>query len=138
MSECVLSKMGFHHIALRCKDFDKSVAFYKAIGLKPCIGWGEAPKRVAMLELGNGGRIELFEGGTGEKTESPSQSGEWFHLAIASENPDVSFEAAMNAGATQKYAPYDMVLGSTPPTPVRLAFVCGPDGEVIEFFREKE
>ena len=25
--------LGFHHIALKCKDFEKSIAFYEALGL---------------------------------------------------------------------------------------------------------
>ena len=33
MSDNVIKGMGFHHIALKCKDIEKSLAMYKAIGM---------------------------------------------------------------------------------------------------------
>lgn len=130
--------MGFHHIALRCSDFEKSLRFYKALGCVVSASWGDEPKRIAMMNIGDGGCIELFSGGTDEKIETPAMRGEWFHLALASEDPDGAFKTAIAAGALEKAAPYDTVIPSDPPIPVRIAFVYGPDGEEIEFFHVRE
>lgn len=130
----IVNGMGFHHIALKCKDFDKSVKFYEALGCTVRVTWGEGKNRAAMIDLGDGGCIELFAGGTGEKTESDDQSGEWIHLALACDDPDAAFAAAIAAGAVERTAPFDTVITSEPPIPVRIAFVYGPDREVIEFF----
>ncbi len=138
MANNVVHGMGFHHIALRCKDFEKSVKFYEAISCVKVAEWGDEIKKIAMVDLGDGGRIELFSGGIEDKVESATQSGEWFHFAIKADDPDVAFSAAIAAGATEKIAPYDTVLKSDPPMHVRLAFVYGPSGEVIEFFKQKD
>ena len=131
----IVKGMGFHHIALRCKDFDKSMRFYASLGCVTTVSWGDEPNRAAMVDLGDGGCIELFSGGgVEEKTESDTQSGEWLHLALACDDPDAAFAAAIAAGATEKLAPYDVVIDSDTPLPLRIALVYGPDGEVIEFF----
>lgn len=134
----IIKGMGFHHIALRCKDFDKSLQFYKAIGCKVAVLWGEAPHCSAMVDVGDGGRIELFSDGVEEKTEIDTQSGEWLHLALTADDPDAAFATAIAAGAKEKFAPYDALISSNPPMPLRIAFVYGPDGEVIEFFHVKD
>lgn len=133
----IIKGMGFHHIALRCKDFDKSMQFYKALGCVVAAAWGTAPHCSALIDLGDGGHIELFSDGAGVKTESDTQSGEWLHLALACDDPDAAFETAVAAGAAVKFAPYDAKIASDPPMPLRIAFVYGPDGEVIEFFHVK-
>ncbi|MCH5183248.1 MAG: VOC family protein [Oscillospiraceae bacterium] len=134
----IIKGMGFHHIALRCKDIDKSIEFYKAIGCVVTTVWGTPPHHSAMVDIGDGGRIELFSGGVEETTESDTRSGEWLHLAVTSDDPDAAFATAIAAGATEKFAPYDAMLSSDPPMPLRIAFVYGPDKEVIEFFHVKE
>lgn len=134
----IIKGMGFHHIAIRCKDFDKSMQFYASLGCVVAAAWGTAPNRSAMVDIGDGGRIELFSGGVEEKTESDTQSGEWLHLALACDDPDAAYKTAIAAGATEKFAPYDALLASEPPMPLRIAFVYGPDGEVIEFFHVKD
>lgn len=134
----VVKGMGFHHISLRCKDIEKSIKFYEALGCVKVAEWEGKVGKIAMVDLGDGGRIELFSGGVEDKVESDTQSGEWFHLALKSDDPDAAFATAIAAGATEKFAPYDMVIKSEPPMPVRLAFVYGPNGEVIEFFHLKK
>ena len=129
---------GFHHIALRASDFEKSVDFYtQALELRICAAWGGPGERKLMLDLGDGGRIELFEGGTQPAVENGAEYGSWFHLALRSNDVDRAFARAIEAGAREKIAPKDVVLASEPPIPARLAFVYGPSGEVIEFFDQK-
>ena len=134
----VIKGMGFHHIALRVKDFDKSVRFYEALGGVIKVAWGSAPNRCAMIDFGDGGCIELFSGGIENTKESATRRGEWLHLALGCEDPDAAYAAAIEAGATKRTAPYDELLPAQPPIPLRLAFVYGPDGEVIEFFHVRE
>ena len=46
---------GFHHVAIRARDFDKSVAFYTAaLGFTPKIAWVDKPSRAIMLDTGDG------------------------------------------------------------------------------------
>lgn len=124
---------GFHHIALRSADFDKSVEFYKALGLVERVRWGEGEKRAIMLDMGDGGRIEIFAGGSDKAREDER----YLHLAFRSDDVDAVYKTALSAGATSKYAPYE----ASPPDAVpsikmQVAFVYGPDGELIEFFKE--
>ena len=133
----IIKGMGFHHIAIRCKDFEKSVRFYESLGCVISAAWGSAPHCSALIDIGDGGCIELFSGGIEEKTESDTQSGEWLHLALACDDPDAAFATAIAAGATGKIAPGDAMIASDPPMHLRIAFVYGLDGEVIEFFHVK-
>ena len=129
---------GFHHIALRVSDFDRSCAFYmNALGCTVAAAWNEAPKRVAMLDLGDDGRIEVFEGGEGEKIDTGVTPGAFFHLAMRTEDADLAYNRAIAAGAESVTPPKDVVLQSNPPLPARIAFVAGPDGETLEFFQTK-
>lgn len=123
---------GIHHIAIRARDYDASLAFYtEGLGMTATMTWGEGDGRAAMLDCG-GGCVELFAGGSGDKPE-----GVWLHLAFNCDDPDTAFTRALAAGATEMKAPFDFVIPSNPPLPVRLAFVFGPDGEVLEFFKTR-
>ena len=125
---------GVHHIALRALDFDASMKFYtEGLGLKVRTTWQSGANRAAMIELGGGSCIELFEGGVGEKTEPAMQAGEWFHLALRTDDTDAVYQAALAAGATSKMEPKSAQIGDMP---IRIAFVYGPSNEVIEFFKE--
>ena len=103
-----------HHIALRASNFNRSLEFYKALGMKVRANWVGASGNIALLDIGNGTCIELFGGG-----DEYIPEGHFFHLAIGTSEP------------------CDMVLPANPPMPVRLCFVEGPDGESLEFFCPK-
>lgn len=61
----------------------------------------------------------------------------WQHIALATDDTDAAFEKAVSSGAEVKVAPFSTVIKSTPAeTPVRIAFVYGPDREEIELFRD--
>ena len=124
---------GFHHIALDASDFDKSVEFYKALGLTECVRWGEGEGRAVMLDMGDGGRIEIFA--KGENRERVDER--FLHLAFKTDDVDAIYENAIKAGATTKTAPCDVSpVGAVPAISMRIAFVYGPDGELLEFFKE--
>lgn len=133
MANSVIPGMGFHHIGLKANDFDKSLAFYEALGMTCIARWENASGPIAMLDLGDGGRIELF----GDGGEAFSENGKWVHFALGVPDVAAAYEVALAAGAESQSAPRDLALQAEPKAmTIRIAFVKGPDGEVIEFFHQ--
>lgn len=126
--------MKLHHIALKSSDIEKTLAFYTAIGMRHVAEWGEGTGRTVMLDVGDGTRLEIFANGG---DEFPPR-GKWLHLALASEDVDASYAAALAAGATALTPPKTVDIPAAKPAPmsIRIAFVKGPDGEEVEFFAE--
>lgn len=126
--------MKLHHIALKSSDIEKTLAFYTAIGMHEVAEWGEGKGRTVMLDVGDGTRLEIFANGG---DEFPPR-GKWLHLALASEDVDASYAAALAAGATALTPPKTVDIPTAKPAPlsIRIAFVKGPDGEEVEFFAE--
>jgi len=123
---------GTHHIAVASADFDRSVKFYtEGLGMAPVAFWGEGSGRAALLDIGDGTHVEIFANGTAQTQENAKL----VHFAIKTTDPDKAFEAALAAGAREQTAPFSTAIPCEPPMPVRIAFVRGPDGEVLEFFR---
>ena len=123
-----------NHIGLNTGDVEKSIDFYvNTLGMTIRTTWGGVGSRAALLAIGDGSHIELFEGGDDDKTEPPMQAGEWFHLALRTEDPDGAFAKAVAWGARPKLEPKSAQIGDLP---IRIAFVYGPSNEVIEFFKE--
>jgi glyoxylase I family protein len=123
---------GFHHVAIRVGNFEATLKFYtEGLGFREAFGWGEGNKRAALLDTGDGNYIEVFAGGTDEQ----KPEGAFLHVAFRTDDVDAAVEAAVAAGAEVTVQPKDVVLGNNPPTPVRIAFIKGPDGEIIEFFQ---
>lgn len=129
----IIPNIGIHHIALRASNFNRSLKFYKALGMTVKAEWLGAAGNIALIDIGNGICIELFGGG-----DEYIPEGHFFHLAIATSDVDAAFAAALAAGAKPTREPCDMVLPANPPMPVRLCFVEGPDGESLEFFCPKK
>jgi len=124
---------GFHHIGLKCSNIEKSIAMYESLGMKELMRWGEGTKLVVMLDIGDGGRIEMFADGS----DDFSPNGKWIHFAIKVTDVEAVYRQALEIGFTSKMEPKVLPLATKPePTPVHIAFVYGPDGEQIEFFKE--
>ena len=133
MANDIIKGMGFHHIAMYATDFEKSLEFYKALGMKPIVEWGEGKKRIMLLDVGNGDRIELFAKGGDEY----SADGKWNHFALEVEDVEAAYNIAIAAGATPHIPPKTVPLDSHPmKITIQCGFVKGPDGEQIEFFRQ--
>ena len=128
---------GFHHIAIKASDFDKSLKFYKALGLTERVCWGEGDNRAVMLNMGDGGLIELFAGGVPREKTADEVNEHWLHLALKSDDIDLAYQTAIDAGAKPRTAPMKVSPdGAVPNIKMHIAFVYGPDGEIIEFFKE--
>lgn len=125
---------GFHHVAMRVKDFDASLKFYvEGLGFAVAHTWGEGDKRAAMLDTGDDNCLEVFAGGTDE----PKPEGAVLHMAFRTTDCDRAIAAARAAGATVTVEPRDVDIPSKPPLPVRIGFCKGPDGEILEFFQNR-
>ena len=84
-----------------------------------------------MLDSGDGNYLEVFAGGSAEN----KPDGPIIHMAFRTDNVDAAIEAVRAAGAEITVEPKDVVIKGEIPTPVRLAFFRGFDGEVIEFIQ---
>lgn len=126
---------GVHHIALKAKgldDFDKLFKFYHEILELPVVRtWGEGENIGAMLDTG-AGLMEIFA----NAEDYPGQ-GAIRHMAFDVVDTDACVEAVRKAGYEITVEPKDIVIGSEPPYPARIAFCIGPVGEEIEFFQVK-
>ena len=131
----ILGGGGFHHVAIRVKDFAASVKFYtEVLGFTEKISWGEDQSRAIMLDTGDGNYFELFAGGSAE----PKPEGTYLHIALRCDDPDAALERCRKAGCEVTMEPTALDIPSTPiPTPVRICFCKGPDGEIIEFFKNE-
>lgn len=131
MANEIIKGMGFHHIALRATDFEASLKFYQALGMKFYTQWGEGDGRIAMLDLGDGGILELFAGAPADM-----KPGQYIHFAMKVDDVDAAYETALKIGAKPKSAPKVVPLASAPvKLTLNCGFVYGPDGEELEFFR---
>ena len=123
---------GFHHIALKTADMEKSLSFYAAIGGEELYHFTMPSGRtIYMVSLGEKSVLEIIPGKEGE----PAPAAGWIHIALDTDDCDSDFNAAVAAGAGVQSAPEDKQLGES--GLYRLAYVIGPDGEVIEFFQKK-
>ena len=132
MANDIIKGMGFHHVALKTADLDASIAFYEKLGMKFYTSWGEGDGRIAMMDFGDGGILELFAGGNGEEQANPR----YIHFALKADDVDLAYAKALEAGAKPKSAPKVVPLDSKPvKLTLNCCFVYGPDGEEVEFFR---
>jgi len=134
-----IGSTGFHHVAIRAADFDRSVAFYTdTLGFSQKIEWGEAPNRATMLDAGDGNYVEIFE----RVDQAPPGPDEHaiLHFAFRTDDVDRAIEVARAAGCEVTMEPKGLDIPTTVgphPVPVRIAFFKGPDGEVIELFKNE-
>ena len=132
MANDIIKGMGFHHVALKTADLDASIAFYEKLSMKFYTSWGEGDGRIAMMDFGDGGILELFAGGNGDEQANPR----YIHFALKVDDVDAAYATALEAGAKPKSAPKVVPLDSKPvKLTLNCGFVYGPDGEEVEFFR---
>ena len=132
MANKKIPNVGVHHLALSVKDFGKSIKFYtEGLGFELVAEWGEGAGKAGLLDIGNGSHFEVFANGSANE----EKDAKFVHFALATSNPDLAYKNAMDAGAVSHMEPKSVDIPATPPLPVRIAFVKGPDGELLEFFK---
>lgn len=121
---------GIHHLGLWVKDPQKSLDFYTRLGGKIVHSFpmGDSGKTINLVDLGNNAVVEIIPRGEG-KEESNAH---WAHVAFRTNDARDAYNTALKAGASSHSEPKDINLGTMP---VTIAFVYGPDREVIEFFQ---
>jgi glyoxylase I family protein len=141
------SAPGFHHVALRAVDFDATIAFYtKGLGFTVRFGFSVPGRidRAAFIDVGDGRYIEVFgQGSTVQaegrrrRPEEERTEGALLHFCLRVADVEAAYAKALTAGATSRIEPRSATLtgadGAT--AEVRIAFVNGPNGEVIEFLK---
>jgi glyoxylase I family protein len=131
---------GFHHVSFQVRDIEASLKFYvEGLGFVPKLSWGQGEKRTVLLDTGDGNYFEISGGGSDAPNGRPLSAleGIFRHVALRTTDVDKATERARAAGAEITIEPKDVMLPSDPPTPVRIAFFKGPDGEIIEYFQNK-
>ncbi len=131
MANKIISGLGFHHIALKAADFDKSYEFYTKLGFEPFEAWGEGDGRAQMFDMGDGSILELFAG-----AKDIPDTGKFLHFAMKCDDVEKAYDTALAAGARPITPPKCVPLNSTPKKmTLQCAFVYGPDNEQLEFFK---
>lgn len=139
---------GFHHVAVRAKDFDATLKFYvEGLGFTVRFPFSVPGRidRAAFLDCGDGRYIEVFgqgsavqsEGRRREAHEEPTE-GAVLHFCLRAADTDASYARAVAAGGVSRVEPVTRRLGEDPLVEVRIAFVTGPNGEVIEFLQSAQ
>jgi catechol 2,3-dioxygenase-like lactoylglutathione lyase family enzyme len=135
MNNPVLGNGGVHHVCIKTRDWDRTMAFYqKVLGCTEKLAWRAAPQRAAMLDTGGGNYIEVFE----DLGYTPQPDGAILHVALRTSRLDAVAVRVREFGATITVEPKDVTIASTNgagPVPIRIFFCEGPSGEVLEFFQ---
>jgi glyoxylase I family protein len=135
----------FHHVAIRAVDFDATVKFYtEGLGFKLHFPFSVPGRidRAAFLDAGDGRFVEVFGQDSNVQSEGrrrqPGEDrteGALLHFCLRAADTDVSYARAIAAGASPRIEPITRRLSEDPLVEVRIAFVTGPNGEVIEFLQ---
>jgi glyoxylase I family protein len=136
-SNDVIHGGGFHHVAIRVADFERTLKFYiEGLGFRKALEWGEGERRACMLDTGDGNYLEVFAGarrGSGEA----APEGAIIHFALRTADCDAAIERARAAGAEVTMEPKSLTIAGSRDVPVRIAFFKGPGGEVVELFQNE-
>jgi glyoxylase I family protein len=139
---------GFHHVAIRAVDFDETIRFYtEGLGFRVHYPFSVPGRidRAAFLDAGDGRFVEVFGPGSTVQAEgrrrAPEEErteGALLHYCLRVADTDAAYARAIAAGALSRVEPGTRRLGEDPVVEVRIAFVTGPNGEVIEFMQSEQ
>ena len=139
---------GFHHVAIRAVDFDETIRFYtEGLGFTVHFPFSVPSRinRAAFLDAGDGHFVEVFddestvqsEGRRRFPNEEPVENA-LLHFCLRVADTSASYARALAAGALPRVEPVTRRLSEDPLVEVRIAFITGPNGEVIEFMQSEQ
>ena len=139
------SPPGFHHVAIRAIDFDATVKFYtEGLGFRIHFPFSVPGRidRAAFLDAGDGRFVEIFghtstvqSEGRRRRPDEDRTEGALLHFCLRVADTDAAYARAIACGANPRVGPVSRQLSEDPLVQVRIAFVTGPNGEVIEFMQ---
>ncbi len=142
------STPGFHHVAIRAVDFDETIKFYtEGLGFRVHFPFSVPGRidRAAFLDAGDGRFVEIFGQNSTVQAEGRRRfrwedrtEGALLHFCLKVVDTDASYAQALAAGAVSRVEPISRRLSEEPLVEVRIAFVVGPNGEVIEFMQSEQ
>ncbi len=134
MENKIIAGSGFHHVAIRTANWDASIRFYtEGLGFNQKITWGEAPRRAVMLDTGDGNYLEIFERDAIENGPDDNRAS-ILHFALRATDCEAAVESARAAGAEVTLEPKVPEPFTKMGLKTKIAFIKGPDGEIVEFF----
>ena len=151
---CPADRPTLHHVSLFVSDLEASTRFYTdGLGLTLRKGFRDIIGRRASDEFSFGVASVFLEAGSGRYVElHPTKVGAMSppglplnHLAFGVADVDAAYARAIAAGAApfnvpipeQHWdgAPLDVTMSGGRPEPMRMAFIQGPSGELIELYQ---
>jgi len=144
----VLGRGGIHHVGIRTRDWERTIAFYeKALGFTLKLGWGIAPRCGAFLDSGDGSCVEVGED-LSWVPPPPSDlpplkvpNGPIASMSLSTSRLDAACENARTCGARVLIAPREDTLNVTTgegPVRVRFAYLEGPSREWVQLLETTE
>jgi glyoxylase I family protein len=133
----ILGGGGFHHVAIKVKDYDAAIRFYTALGFTEKVAWGEGNGRACFLDAGDGNYLEIFGGGPpAEKRHPWGEDAAIMHFSIRVKDCQAALRLAEKLGAkvTMETKPITINGNRGQTIPIKIAFVQAPGGEVLEFY----
>ena len=128
-----IAGLGCHHIAVQTQDYEASIAFYtEVMGMRKALEFNSGGRRVALLDIGDGSHLELFEPLPDANPSGDAAGNVVFHFALATTDIEAALERVRAAGMEITVELKTVDLG---PLNVTIAFFKGPSGEVVEFFQ---
>ena len=127
---------GFHHIAFRTPNWDEAIRFWRdGLGFTPKLEWGDAPRRGAMLDLGDGNYLELFEREATGNSDTGERESSAMHFALRVDDCAAALQRARDAGAEVTLETSETDFSGKLAPPAKIAFVRAPGGIIVEFFQ---
>lgn len=147
---------GIHHVAITANNVDATVRFYvEGLGYKRRLGWTKTwtidraeqilfDRCCELLKSPDGSYLMIFPGGKGCTEPLPAAVS---HFSIQVQEVDAAYQQALNAGGRTHALiddakvlwdgkPTTWKQNSQPELTIRLAFVKGLNGELIELYSE--
>lgn len=129
----IMAGLGTHHIALQTRDYETSMSFYtEVMGMEKAAEFDGGGRRIALLDIGDGSHLELFEPLPDAAPPGDAYDGILFHVAFATTDIAAALERVRAAGME---IITDLTNADLGPLNVTIAFFKGPSGEVVELFQ---